>query len=194
MARGFLIFSLGLFISFVSYGQRQAFGLRLGDPIGLTYKRYTQTNKAIEFIFGTASPNWRHNYYENSFSKYSKYDGYSYRSHKLNNPVYLQGRYLLHYHIPTDGMEGKLEWYWGVGAMLKVCKVEYRYADGPPDNGIKHDKRTSIDFGPDGILGVEYKFEDTPLNVFGEVSMLLELADRPLTPQLFGAVGARFIF
>jgi hypothetical protein len=91
-------------------------------------------------------------------------------------------------------MDGKLEWYWGVGAMLKFCRVEYRYADGPPDNGNKYDTRTSIDFGPDGILGVEYKFEDTPLNVFGEVSLLLELADRPLTPQLFGAVGARFIF
>jgi hypothetical protein len=193
MGKGILI-SFGLFLSVVSYGQRQAFGLRLGDPIGITYKKYTQTNKAIEFLFGTASTHWRHNYYENSFSKYSEYDGYSYRSHKLSNPVYLQARYLFHYHIPVDGMDGKLEWYWGVGAMLKFCRVEYRYADGPPDNGNKYDTRTSIDFGPDGILGVEYKFEDTPLNVFGEVSLLLELADRPLTPQLFGAVGARFIF
>lgn len=191
MGKGMLI-SFGLFLSLVSYGQRQAFGLRLGDPIGITYKKYTQTNKAIEFLFGTASTHWRHNYYENSFSKYSEYDGYSYRSHKLSNPVYLQARYLFHYHIPVDGMDGKLEWYWGVGAMLKFCKVEYTYAD---DSGwAQYDTRNTIDFGPDGILGVEYKFEDTPLNVFGEVSMLLELADRPLTPQLFGAVGARFTF
>lgn len=194
MCKEVFLLSIALFLTVESFAQRQAFGLRVGDPVGITYKRYTQTNKSIEFIFGTASPNWRHNYYENSFSKYSEYDGYAYRSHKLSNPVYLQGRYLLHYHIPVDGMEGKLEWYWGLGAMLKFCKVEYRYSDGPPDNSVESDTRNTIDFGPDGIGGVEYTFEDIPLNVFGEVSLLIELADRPLTPQLFGAVGARFIF
>jgi len=175
------------------WAQKQSLGLRMGDPIGLTYKRYTHTNKAIEFILGTAPPSWRRNYYENSFYEYSKYDGFTYRSHKLQNPVYLQARYLLHYHIPVEGMEGKLEWYWGLGGMLKFGKIEYRYHEGPPGNNPRMDTRNTLDFGPDGIGGVEYTFEDIPLNVFGEVSLLLEIADRPLTLQLFGAVGARFI-
>lgn len=186
-----LVFMTG---SFVTLAQKQSLGLRMGDPIGLTYKRYTHTNKAIEFILGTAAPGWRKNYYENSFHEYSKYDGFIYRSHKLRNPVYLQARYLLHYHIPVEGMEGKLEWYWGLGGMLKFGKIEYWYQEGPPGNNPRTDVRNTLDFGPDGIGGVEYTFEDIPLNVFGEVSLLLEIADRPLTVQAFGAVGARFLF
>lgn len=175
------------------WAQKQSLGLRLGDPIGLTYKKYTGDNRAIEFILGTSPTTWRREYYVNSFYDYSKYDGFVYRSHKLNNPIYLQARYLLHYDIPVEGMEGRLQWYWGVGGMLKSAKIEYRYHEGPPDNSPRTDVRNTLDFGPDGIGGVEYTFEDVPLNVFGEISLLLEIADRPLTPQIFGAVGARFI-
>jgi hypothetical protein len=183
-----------MIVTGTALAQKQSLGLRMGDPVGVTYKRYTHTNKAIEFIFGTASPNWRRNYYENSFHEYDKYDGYIYRSHKLDNPVYLQARYLMHYNIPAEGMEGALQWYWGLGAMLKFGKVEYRYQEGPPGNNPRTDVRNTIDFGPDGIAGVEYTFEDVPLNVYGEVSLLIELADRPVTLQAFGAVGVRFIF
>jgi hypothetical protein len=180
--------------SIVGVAQRQSVGLRVGDPAGFTYKRYTHSNKAIEFILGTASPNWRRNYYKNSFYDYTRYDGYTYRSHRLHNPVYLQARYLLQYGIKVEGMEGVLQWYWGLGAMLKFGKIEYRYQGGPPGNNAASDVRNTLDFGPDGIAGVEYAFEDVPLNVFGEVSVLLELADRPLTLQVFGAVGVRYIF
>lgn len=178
----------------VVWAQKQSVGLRVGDPIGVTYKRYTHTNKSVELIFGTAPTSWRRNYHKNSFYEYSKYDGFTYRSHKLDNPVYLQARYLLHYDIPVEGMEGQLQWYWGLGGMLKFGKVEYRYHEGPPANNPRTDVRNTLDFGPDGIAGVEYTFEDIALNVFGEVSLLLEIADRPLTFQVFGAVGARFIF
>jgi hypothetical protein len=186
--------TIAIIISISAFSQRQAFGLRVGDPVGITYKRYIQSDKAVEFIFGTASPNWRKEYFKKSFYEYDKYDGFTYQSHKLSNPVYLQGRYLFHNHIPAEEMEGKLEWYWGVGAMLKIGKIEYRYREGAPDNSPKTDIRNTLDFGPDGIAGIEYTFEDIPLNVFGELSVLVELADRPFVLQVFGGVGARFIF
>jgi hypothetical protein len=185
---------IAIIISVPSFAQRQAFGLRIGDPVAATYKTYIQSNKAIEFMLGTSSPNWRQEYFRKSFYEYDKYEGFTYQSHKLNNPLYLQGRYLFHDHIPVEDMEGKLEWYWGIGAMLKIAKVEYRYREGPPDNSPSTDIRNTIDFGPEGIAGIEYTFEDIPLNVFGELSFLLELADRPFAVQLFGGVGARFIF
>lgn len=194
MRKSLVFFSiLSMAASSATWAQEQSLGLRVGDPIGLTYKRQVRTDRAIELILGTAPPSWRRNYYENSFYEYSRYDGFTYRSHKLRNPVYLQARYLLYYTIPVEGMEGQLQWYWGVGGMLKFGKVEYRYHEGPPGNTQTTDVRNTIDFGPDGIGGVEYTFEDIPLNVFGELSLLLEIADRPLTLQMFGAVGARFI-
>lgn len=186
-----------LFLSFLvctaAWSQHHSMGMRLGDPIGLTYKRQLRTDRAVEFILATASPEWRKDYHRKSFYEYAKYEGYTYVSHRLDNPVYLQARYLLHYDIPAEGMDGTLQWYWGAGGMLKFGKITYRYRQGPPDTGVRTDVRNTVDFGPEGIGGVEYTFEDTPLNVFGEVSLLIEVADRPLTVQAFGAVGARFL-
>lgn len=186
-----------LFIMLVcgtTLAQQRAFGLRVGDPLGVTFKQYTRTHKAIEYIVGTAARNWHHNYYENSFYKYDKYDDFTYRSHKVENSIYLQARYLLHYDIQVENMEGRLQWYWGLGGVLKFSRIEYRYVETPPQSTPRSDRRNNIDLGPDVIGGVEYTFEDIPLNVFGELSLMIELADRPFAAQLYGGVGARFIF
>ena len=36
------------------YGQRQGIGLRLGEPTGITYKKYLPGNRAIEFGLGSS--------------------------------------------------------------------------------------------------------------------------------------------
>lgn len=181
-------------VSLQAQQQTQYMGVRIGDPIGVTYKKFVRADRSMEFIFGTAARNWKRNYYENSFYDYDLYEGYSYQSHKVLNSIYLQGRYLFQNTIPVDGMDGKLQWYAGMGAMLKFSRVDYKYYDNSPDNILLSNVRSNIDFGPEGIGGVEYYFEDIPLAVFGETSLLFELADRPLTLQLFGAVGARLSF
>src|SRR5690606_13482641 len=191
--RKIILLLLPVFVCTITWAQDHSMGLRLCAPIALTYKRQIRTNRAVEFLLGTASREWRRDYHRKSFYEYSKYDGYNYISHRLDNPVYLQARYLLHYDIPVEGMEGKLQRYWGPGGMLKFGKIEYRYRQRPPDNGPRTDVRNTIDFGPEIIGCVEYICGDTPLNAFGELSVLFEVADRPLTLQLFGAVGARFL-
>jgi hypothetical protein len=90
-------------------------------------------------------------------------------------------------------MAGKLGWYWGGGVMLKSAGVEYWYSSIGLNDAYS-DKRTDIDFGPEAIAGTEYTFDDIPLTLFGEVSVLLELADRPLSFRAFAAAGARFNF
>jgi hypothetical protein len=175
------------------YGQNQGVGLRIGNPLGLTYKRYLPNDRAFELIFGTAPGGWNKNYYKNSFKDFDKYDTDVYRSHDVESTVYFQGRYLFDYNIPVEGMVGKLDWYWGAGALLKFAKVNYSYQPGDATT-ILYDTKTDIDFGPEGIAGMEYTFDDIPLTLFGEVSVLLEFADRPLTFRAFAAAGARFNF
>jgi hypothetical protein len=175
------------------YGQNQGIGLRIGNPLGLTYKRYLPNDRAFELIFGTAPGGWNKNYYKNSFKDFDKYDTDVYRSHDVESTVYFQGRYLFDYNIPVEGMVGKLDWYWGAGALLKFAKVNYSYQPGDATT-ILYDTKTDIDFGPEGIAGMEYTFDDIPLTLFGEVSVLLEFADRPLTFRAFAAAGARFNF
>jgi hypothetical protein len=77
---------------------------------------------------------------------------------------------------------------------LKIAKVEYKYVTDDDAKLPGSDKRSNLDFGPEGIIGVEYTFEDIPLNVFGEASLLIEFVDRPFALQIYGGVGARIIF
>ena len=191
MKKVILLLSLSLFY-FSALAQTQGIGIRLGEPMGVTYKKYFGRSKAIEFGLGSAGPGWNYSYYRNSFESRNQYDDYRYRSHSVQSIVYLQGRYLLHYDIYIQGLEGKWDWCWGVGGMLKLAKVRYRFADdAPPFN--ETDTYTDVDFGPEGIIGMEYTFKDVPLTVFGEVSLLLEIVDR-VTLRPFGGAGVRYNF
>lgn len=190
------VLTIFLFVGYFSFAQRlnQGIGLRLGDPVGITYKKYLPHSQAVELILGGASASWHRTYYQNSFDEYSQYDNYRYIGHTVESSVYLQGRYLFHYNIPVEGMVGKLDWYWGLGAMMKVAKVKYRYQDLEGGPASRTDVKTDFDIGPEGIGGIEYFFEDIPLSVFGEASVMVELADRPGAVGVFGAVGLRYIF
>jgi hypothetical protein len=172
--------------------QHQAIGLRLGEPLGFTYKRYLPGNKALEFGLGTAPKGWSKNYYRNSFE--DRYDNDDVVNVKVKSTLFLQGRYLIHYPIPAEGIEGKFNWYWGFGAVLKSAKVEYLYRKevGNTNQTFKRN-RNDIDFGPELIGGLEYTFEDAPVSIFGELSLFLELTDRT-NFRLLGGAGARFNF
>src|SRR6478752_5292801 len=97
----------------ISYAQKHAIGVRLGDPMGITYKNYLSKTQSAEFILGSASPNWHWDYYQRSFEHYSQFDNDRYISHEVLSTLYLQARYLLNYNIQIEGMIGKLDWYWG---------------------------------------------------------------------------------
>lgn len=191
-----------LLVAFVPTVQAQrnetpnSIGIRLGDPMGISYKRYLPTNKALEFVLGSGVHGWYRSYYKNSFDHFSRYDDARYLSHRVESTVTLLGRYLFHYNIPMDppASEGTVEWYWGIGAMLRSAKVRYHYQEDAPPQRVRNDTRTDITFGPEGIIGMEYTFEDIPLTLFGEFSLLIEIADRPGAVKFSGGTGARVNF
>lgn len=174
--------------------QDRSLGLRVGYPLGISYKGYIHSNRAVEFLIGTMPPGWNSRYYERSFGTYRDFDQYSYLSHNVRSTFYLQGRYLFQYDIPVQGMEGKLDWYWGAGALLKFASVSYQYQTREPPNNSYFETVTDIDFGPEFMAGMEYTFEDVPITLFGEVSVLIELANRPLVFRGFAGVGGRLRF
>jgi hypothetical protein len=167
--------------------------VRLGVPVGLTYKTYITKRAALEFGIGGASPTWSKHYYINSFNAISKYENFKYIDHKLQNTIYLQGRYLKDFPIPTTGMEGALNWYCGFGGVVKFAKVTYRYTNVDAVPPTQTDERLDINFGPEAILGFEYWLEDTPFSFYAEGSAMLEIFDR-VTGRGFAAVGVRFHF
>jgi hypothetical protein len=180
-------------IFFAAHSQDRGIGLRLGNPMGITYKKYLLRDKAIELGLGTVGMGWHDNYYRNSFRDFDRYENVDYVSHAVTSTIYLQARYLLHYNIPIEGMVGKLDWYWGLGGVFKMANVRYHYRDNE-SSAIQRDVRTDIDFGPEGILGMEYTFETVPVTIFGDISLMVEIVDRPGIPRGLSGVGARYNF
>ncbi|MFZ6014646.1 MAG: hypothetical protein ACOYXT_30175 [Bacteroidota bacterium] len=187
-----LIFLACLSLQLKAQRTTQGIGVRLGVPTGVTYKKYLAGDRAVEFGLGSAGPGWHSAYYENSIRSFRKYDGKRYLSHDVHSTLYLQGRYLVHTNIEVQGMDGKLDWYWGIGGILKFAKVRYRFEDDTPA-GTYTDERTDLDFGPEGIGGMEYTFEDVPISIFAEVSLMLEFVDR-VSLRPFSGTGVRYNF
>jgi len=191
-------FCLSLVLCFVAFAlsaqDPNGIGIRLGEPAGLSFKRFWPDDNALEVILGTARPGWSYNYYANSFNDYTAYKDFRYRSHQVKSTLYLQSRYVLHYEIYIQGLGGKLDWYWGPGLVFKTARVEYRYQQKEPPLQELREVRVDIDLGPEAIIGMEYRFPTVPFAAYGEISVMGELLDRPLTMRLFSGAGIRYQF
>jgi len=168
-------------------------GIRLIDPMGVTYKRYTTHKKAIEVGIGTIPDGWLDVYYRESFDHRDKYEDMMFRSSQRNSTIYLFGRLLMQNNIPVVDLKGTLEWYWGVGVVFKTAEVKYEYSTPAEPYEYFTDKRTDIDIGPDLIGGLEYTFEKVPVTLYTELSLFLEIADRTNIRAL-GGIGGRYRF
>jgi hypothetical protein len=194
MKQGLILLAfLAICLSAVAQTPVHSVSARLGVPVGLTFKTYTTKKAALEFGIGGGSPYWSKHYYINSFNNISKYEDFRYIDHSVQNTIYLQGRYLKDFPIPTTGMEGALNWYCGAGIVAKFAKVTYRYTNTDAIPPTQTDSRLDINFGPEAILGAEYWLEDTPFSFYGEGSAMLEIFDR-VSGRVFGAVGVRYHF
>ncbi|MTI20107.1 hypothetical protein E1176_03670 [Fulvivirga sp. RKSG066] len=169
----------------------QGIGLRIGDPLGITYKSYFDRKGAVELIFGSTSANRHDSYYKSTFDSRSKYDGNRYVDHSVKYTLAFQGRMVWHESFPAN-VEGRLDWYWGLGAHVRLSDVKYSFFN--ENDILRTDNDTNFDLGPEGILGIEYEFLDYPIVGFSEVSLMGELVDNPFRFRFFGAVGIRYAF
>lgn len=196
-----------LFLAFLSLSvsaQKIGLGLRAGDPSGLTIKKY-MGGKALEFNLGSSGVWYRHGWYDKRFDDWYfdqkfDYDAYEYKGFHGASAVSLQLHYLFQKDLSNFLGENTpgLEWYVGAGVQLRSWsyKYDYRYKlKGDPnwhyvDNTRVHD----LDFGPDGVVGIEYTFSEIPVSVFGDVTLFVEVVDDPLALWTQGGVGVRYNF
>lgn len=191
-----IIIMMGSNASFAQY-KNWGMGLRLGDPSGVTAKKYFTNNRALELSLGRSGV-WGYNY-KNAFYRYDKFDekDYDYRWHQLRSALSFQAHYLIHQPIKSNDFKG-LDWYYGFGGQLRTFTVdyEYRYYNTPDKrNGmIMYDRVTDLDIGLDGIIGLEYSWREVPITVFTDLNLFMEIADSPFLFFLQGGVGARYYF
>jgi hypothetical protein len=183
-------------IPLTSFAQESSIGLRLGEPLSITYKTFLDENISVEGMFGRAGVNSAQ-YYRRSFENNRPSSNAFYAGHSTGNVLSFNARIAYNEDFTDDfGItEGYLLGYAGVGAQLRSVSVNYAYTDSSlsPTN-IFGENRRNIDFGPEVYGGAEYYFDDLPINVFAEVGLFMELLDRFGHLRLQGAIGVRYIF
>jgi hypothetical protein len=195
-----------LFILFWSASPVQAqeydggVGLRIGDPFGVSYKKYRDAETALEFILGASGSNWHTSYYRKSYDRISKFDNFLYDGHRVDYSIALGGRFLWQKNFNED-VDG-FQWYYGAGLQMRFASVEYTLIDRSAVNTAndiftadrQFDNHYNVDIGPEGIIGLEYTLYDAPLTLFMETSLFAEVVDRPFNFRFFGALGMRINF
>jgi len=201
------IFCLALICSqnLVAQKGKWGAGLRLGDPTGVSIKKYGgKTN--LEFNIGRTYYLYKYGYkygYESGFYKYGKFDDkniYVYnRYDALAAPIAVQLHFMKQKAIKD--VKG-LDWYIGVGPQFRDQRVRYFYSVKEYYGPGKDDYRwrntdevvNRIDFGVDGVIGMEYNFDDVPLSIAADATLFMELFDAPFLPWGQAGVAIRYNF
>ncbi len=187
-----------LFILFplLAFAQERGAGIRLGEPLSLTYKDFIEDYLSYEVMIGGAGVNGS-DYYRKVFENNPPSSNAFYQGHSASRGVSLNFRMALHEDI-TDVFEitqGYLLGYGGAGVQIRTTNVDYTYLQSNPGSSetLMREERTNFDFGPEVFAGAEYYFDDTPISVFVEIGMFLELIDR-INLRGQGGIGVRYLF
>lgn len=191
-----IILLMAFFLPFAALAQEDGIGIRLGEPLSITMKKFVDDHFAIEGMFGGAGA-FNARYYQRSFENNRPSSNSFYAGHSTRSILSFNLRGIYHEDI-TDffGIDlGYLLGYGGLGAQLRSTQVDYSYTDPPRNpNALFRETRTNLDFGPEIFGGAEYYFDDLPLSVFIEAGLFMELLDRFGHLRFQGGVGVRYIF
>jgi len=193
-----------LFLFLITFGYLNAqdlgIGVRLGDPNGLTFKKYNG-DKAWELSVGRTYWIYGRGWYDKNFNKWYDdqkygYSDFQYRGYKSAFPIGMQLHYLIHKDIKKQKDEvGRMKWYYGIGGQLRFQNFYYSYRyklNGDPNwYYVDDEKVTNIDLGVDGIIGLEYTFKDAPVSLFLDGVLFLEVLDAPFLLWWQGGCGIR---
>lgn len=195
----FLLTCAFVCVSQFIFSQNAGIGLRLGDPSGITFKKYS-TKNAWEINFGRSylfnGNRWYNNHFDYWYEKQKYgYKEYQYLGYAAGVPLSLQLHYL--FRNPVKSTAG-LEWYWGIGAQFRFQRYFYSYRYklyNDPNWYYSYDRAvTDIDLGFDGIIGLEYNFKDVPLALFIDANIFMEFVDRPFFFWFQSGLGIRYNF
>ncbi|MEZ4904184.1 MAG: hypothetical protein R2822_21750 [Spirosomataceae bacterium] len=151
-----------------------AVGFQLVEPSGINARKYFGENKALDVSAGTYAlfygrdRKYRKGYYQNA--------GFSFRA------TYLWHRAL----FGKDQFRG----YYGFGGQINSRRYYFDSKNAP---GTKEYVRT-ISLGGVGVAGAEYFVTSSPLSVFLETGLYLEILPGIFYVHPQGNIGVRFNF
>lgn len=192
----FRILTVILFFPLIGFAQERGIGIRLGEPISVTYKDFIEDYLSIEAMIGSAGVN-SSSYYQKDFESNPPAANAFYIGQNTQKGISLNLRSALHEDFTDEfGIEvGYLLGYAGAGVQFRTVNVTYFYDVNQIGTGPNlTEERSNIDFGPEVFAGGEYYFDDLPISVFAEVGFFLELLDRVGHIKGQGGIGVRYLF
>lgn len=180
----------------------QGIGLKLGDPVALTYKFYASKSLAFSVDVGKTASGLYNEYYRNSFADYmpdtlTENESIQYLSHKVTSNIFLEGKFL--YQWDAETISKGLQVYAGIGWQWRSANIEYDYLYddvSPGGSGVKTDKiiENRFTYGPVGVLGFEYAYFSIPISAFIEIEWFSDVGLDPGYNRFQGGVGLRYVF
>ena len=195
-----------VFIASSTYAQDWSVGVRLGDPSGISLKKYLGGKKtyegfnAVEVSFGRAYVLQGQGAYNRKFDSWhnandEQCDERYLVSSESNTPLGLQVHYLVQENLSQIGTENikGLDWYYGFGGQIRSQSILYTYRCKKDGSSILYTEKVSdIDLGADGVIGLEYAFDGAPISVYADLTLFMEIADDPFLFWFQSGIGVRY--
>jgi hypothetical protein len=175
-------------------------GIKLGDPIAVTYKFYLSRELSFGVDFGKVSSSLYNRYYRDKFSEYIDPDTFrtstasvDYLSHKAKSD--LVGEVKVLYHTVLSNLSQNLQFYIGGGWQWKDTRLDYTYQyNNTSAETFGTFSRRRLTMGPQMIAGFEYGDFEIPVAAFLEIEYYKDLQIDPGIHRFEGGVGLRYIF
>lgn len=181
-------------------------GLKVGAPMAVTYKMYFLKRFAFEVAAGISNTSVSEQQIVDNFLEETKmeYEGreikdFGYFMHSVEGVYAAQARMMMHNPIPralsSRGFEN-LDWYIGIGAVIRIIDVKYLYEYKPDPNrsDIKSFNQRLLEYGPEVMLGFEYAFKEIPLAAFAEMGAFIRVNNKDDFHAIQGGLGVRYNF
>ena len=181
-------------------------GLKVGAPMAVTYKMYFLKRFAFEVAAGLSNTSVSEQQIVDNFLEETKmeYEGreiadFGYFMHSVEGVYAAQARMMMHNPIPralsSRGFEN-LDWYIGIGAVMRIIDVKYLYEYKPDPNrsDIKSFNQRLLEYGPEVMLGFEYAFKEIPLAAFAEMGAFIRVNNKEDFHAIQGGLGVRYNF
>jgi len=187
-------------IFIVSQYPYQGIGLKMGDPLALTYKFYPNKHWSFAADAGKAASGLYNKYYRSVFSQYlpdslEGVESIKYLTHNAKSDWLFETKFL--YQWDAGKISKGLQFYAGLGFQWRSTTLEYDYlfeddALGESKFGKFTEKRFT--YGPVVIGGFEYSYFSLPISAFIEVEWFNDVLLDPGYNRFQGGVGLRYVF
>jgi hypothetical protein len=177
----------------------QGIGIKLGDPVALTYKFYPSKHWAFAADGGKAASGLYNRYYRNAFNTYQSDSlgpdqTVKYLAHKPLSDWFLEAKFI--YQWDATKLAQGLQFYTGLGWQWRNTRLQYDYLyeNGLIESRLGKFYQNRFTMGPVAVVGFEYSYFTLPISAFIEVEWFTDALLDPGYQRFQGGVGLRYIF